>query len=120
MPLLPERSPPLTEREFQSARAIAARTTRPDTAFAVLVALSCIEAQMPATKLAQLIDVHRSGISLVARELEAAGVLVRTWSPSEKGKARRRGRQRFYALAPSWYGKIGFSTAGAVDDRSPR
>ncbi len=115
------RTTPLTELEFRAARIVAARTKRPDTAFAVVVALACVTDRMPAARLAELAGVHRSGISLVAGELEALGVLLRTWSEPLPGKSHRgRGRERFYSLAPSWFGKISFSPVGAVDDRSTR
>lgn len=118
-PFLFELSPLLTELEFRAARIVAARTKRPDTAFALLVALACVADRMPAARLADLIDVHRSGISLVAGELETFGVLVRTWSEPHPGKPHRgRGRERFYALVPSWFSKISFTSAGGVHDRS--
>lgn len=109
----------MTELEFRSARLISARTQRPDTAFALLVALACVANQMPASQLAQLIAVHRSGVSLVAAELEAFGVLVRTWSRSEND-THRRGRQRLYALAPSWCSQTCVSTAADRHDRPTR
>jgi len=97
----------MTEYEFQAARRVADRTSRPDTAFSIIVALACVSKQLQASKLAELIGVHLSSISMLALKLEKAGVLQREWSmpltgPHKPGERRRRGKSRFYSLTSSW------------------
>jgi hypothetical protein len=96
----------MTEDAFTAARRLADRTPRPDTAFGIIMALACVAPQLPASRLAQLLDVHITAISLTAANLEKAGVLVRTWSAStansRPGARRTRGRSRLYSLHPHW------------------
>jgi hypothetical protein len=100
--------PSMTEDEFKCARRIADRTSPPDTAFGIIVALACVEPQLQASRLAQMLDVHITAISLTANSLEQSGVLLREWAPAKStsvappGAPRSRGRSRLYSLTPRW------------------
>ena len=90
------------EQEFLAARWLAGKTKRPDTAFAMLVALSCLPCSPRPAVLANLIGVNRSAISEVALDLENLGVLTRTWSEAESERAKEHGRFRLFSLVNKW------------------
>lgn len=90
------------EHEFLAARWLAGQTKRPDTAFAMLVALICLPSSSRPAVLADLIGVNRSAISEVALHLENLGVLIRTWSEAGSERGKEHGRFRIFSLEPKW------------------
>lgn len=93
----------MDDTTFSAARRLAARTSRPDTAFALLIALLSLDGGRRAADLAVLIGVQRPALSAAARELEAAGALVRkSGKRSKKSIGSPQGAEGAYTLAASW------------------
>lgn len=92
----------MTEQEFMAARWLAMRTKRPDTAFALIVALCCFPNCSQPSLLSSLIGADRTAISEVARQLEDLGALDRTWSIAESERAMEHGRFRYFTLTRNW------------------
>jgi hypothetical protein len=97
----------MDDTTFHAARRLAARTKRPDTAFALIMALLCLDGPKHARELAKLIGVRSPALSATARELEKAEVVTRK-SSLPRSKIRRRPASSpapDYALRADWKDK---------------